>query len=285
MKFSLDCYPCAVRHALTAIRKTGVDESTQTNIMKKVLQGLLEMDQDNGSNGPTVDIQTIIREETGLEDIYENEKAESTREALALYPELKEKVTRSSDPLETAVRLSIAGNIIDYGALQSYDLIKTIERVERQPLALNDMEDLRSAIDQAEQILYLADNAGETVFDRLLIETIGKPVVYAVKDAPVLNDATLEDAYEAGLESVAEVVSCGARTAGTVLNLCSPEFLERFHKAELIIAKGMGNYEVLSTEAAPIFFLLQVKCELVARDTGVPKGSIVVAKTKNYPKS
>ena len=278
MKFSLDCYPCTVRQALRAIRQSGMDEEQQATAMQRILRELAEVKL--GASAPEIAAQTqgILREMTGNEDIYANEKAESTAEALALYPKWKEIVLHADDPLESAVRLAIAGNIIDFGPLDSYDLEATIQRVMTQPFSVNDLEALRIAINEVDEILYLSDNTGETVFDRILIETMGKPVVYAVKDAPILNDATVADAQAAGLDKVATVVSCGGRYPGTLLQHCSSEFIERFRKAQLIISKGMGNYEALSAEDAPIFFLLQVKCDMVGADLAVPKGSIVVKK-------
>jgi len=276
MKFSLDCYPCAVRHALWAVRRAGMNEEMQQRALRWVLQGLVDMDAGDGSHSIMIQTHAIIREMTGIEDIYCQEKTQATQEALSLYNQLKDMISQSSDPFETAVRLSIAGNIIDFGALDGYDLNASIERVLQQPFALNDLEDLRAAVERAREILYLADNAGETVFDRLLIETIQKKVVYAIKEAPILNDATREDALAAGLGEVAQIISCGACSPGTLLEYCSPEFRKRFDNAELIISKGMGNYEALSDVRAPIFFLLQVKCDLVAGNLGVPKESIVV---------
>ncbi len=277
MQFALDCYPCSVRHALQAIRRANISDELQLQVMRQVLQGLI--DSPPGATSPEITSRTheIIRAITGVEDLYHDEKISSTREALALVPQLKDEIENSPDPFETAVRLSIAGNIIDFGAsFQGYDLQSTIERVLRQPLAIDHLEELRLAVGKSSRILYLADNAGETVFDRLLIETIQKAVTYAVKDAPILNDATMEDARLAGVDQVAEVISCGARTPATLPARCSPVFLERFRGARLIIAKGMGNFEALSSVDAPIFFLLQVKCELVARHLGVPLRSIVV---------
>jgi uncharacterized protein with ATP-grasp and redox domains len=253
-----------------------MDEEHQAAAMQRILRELAEVKL--GASAPEIAAQTqgILREMTGNEDIYAEEKAASTAEALALYPKWKAVVEQAEDALESAVRLAIAGNIIDFGPLDSYDLEATIQRVMTQPFAVNDLEALRIAINKADEILYLADNTGETVFDRILIEIINKPVVYAVKEAPILNDATIADAQAAGLEQVATVVSCGARYPGTLLPHCSAEFMERFRRARLIIAKGMGNYESLSAEDAPIFFLLQVKCDMVGQDLEVPKGSIVV---------
>ncbi len=278
MIFSLDCYPCAVRQALLAVRKTQMNAEAQIAAMQRILKSLIDMKPGATSPEIAMQIHAMLREVTGVDDLYLAEKALATKEALSLYPKLKRKILRSSDPFETAVRLSIAGNIIDFGPQNDYDLRAAIRRVLKQPFALNDLESLRASIAQVGQIMVLADNAGETVFDRLLIETIGKPTVYVVKEAPILNDATREDALAAGLDSVAEVISCGARSPGTLLEACSDEFLDRFRQAKLIIAKGMGNYEALNDVKAPIFFLLQVKCDLVARDLSVPRGSIVVAK-------
>jgi uncharacterized protein with ATP-grasp and redox domains len=125
-------------------------------------------------------------------------------------------------------------------------------------------------------VLYLADNAGETVFDRLLIETLDVPVIYAVKGGPILNDATQEDALAAGIGRAAEVISSGADAPGTILSRCSGEFRQLYDRSELIIAKGQANYETLSEEGARVFFLLQVKCPVIARDVGTPVGSIVL---------
>ncbi len=272
----MECFPCLLRMALDTCRFSGVDESHHPEIMRRMLQELLEVDPAASPAEISTRPLKLVRELTGCDDPYRLAKQASTREALALYPELKEMIGSSSDPFETAVRLAIAGNIIDFGPLDSYDLEASIQRVMRQTFAVNDLEALRIAIDEIDEILYLADNTGETVFDRILIETIGKPVTYAVKDAPILNDATMEDALAAGLDDIAEVVSCGSRYPGTLLSHCSAEFMERFRKANLIISKGMGNYEALSAEDAPIFFLLQVKCDMVGADLGVPKGSIVV---------
>ena len=221
-------------------------------------------------------VHTLVRELTGNQDPYQKVKKESTEKALALLPKLRSIVAEAEDPLEAAVRISIAGNIIDFGPSPDYDLWEVVERVQHQPLAIDRMAELKAAIGAAHSILYLGDNAGETVFDRVLIEVLGKPVTYVVRGGPILNDVTLEDALEVGLDEVAEIVDNGARIPGTVPSACSPAFLERFNAAELILSKGMGNYETLSTVDAPIYFLLQVKCPVIGMDLGVPNRSVVV---------
>jgi len=279
MKINLDCYPCALRQTLQALRQTEVEESHHADILHRVMKELILLDPSLTPPEFSVRIHSLIQNESGCEDPYRNLKRISTREALSLYPELKKTIQASPDPFDTAVRLSIAGNIIDLGAAASYNLESAIAYVLKEPYAINDLELLREHTIRAHRILFLADNAGETVFDRLLIETIGKPVVYAVKEGPILNDATIEDARQAGLDQVAVIISCGARATGTVLKWCSQSFLEVFNQTELIISKGMGNFEALGNASSVLFFLLQVKCELVSKDIGVPVKSIVVKKS------
>ncbi len=276
MKTYLDCYPCFLRQALSASRRAGVGEARQLAVLRRVLDTLKSLPP--GATPPEVahQVHRMVRAESGVADPYRQAKEESTRQALAIYPRLKALVEQADDPLDTAIRLSIAGNIIDFGARESYDLWETVERVLHQPYALDDREKLREALSQADHLLYLGDNAGETVFDRLLIEVLPLPVIYAVKGGPVLNDATLEDALAAGLDEVATLIDTGADAAGTILSLCSDSFREAYEAAPLIIAKGQGNYETLSEAGPKVFCLLQVKCEVIARDLGVPVGSIVV---------
>jgi damage-control phosphatase, subfamily I len=195
---------------------------------------------------------------------------------MELYPKLKSMVAESEDGIGLAIRLSIAGNIIDFGISdQIADLWETVERVVHQPYAIDDSPALLAYLKTADHVLYLADNAGETVFDRILIETLPVPVIYAVKSSPFVNDAVMSDAVEAGLDTCATLISNGAQAAGTILALCSDEFRDYFKKAPMIIAKGQANYETLSDVGAKVFCLLQVKCPMIGADLKSPVGSIV----------
>ena len=166
---------------------------------------------------------------------------------------------------------------MDLGVSESYDLEATLERVLQQSFAINDLESFRSALGQSNAaILHLADNAGETVFDRVLIETPNRLVTYAVKAVPILNDATREDAISASIDKIAEIIGNGSDAPGTLLDQCSSAFCERFEKADLIIAKGQGNYESLSSHPAPVFFLLQAKCSVITHNLSVIQGDIIL---------
>ena len=276
MKTYLDCYPCFLRQALEATRMAGADERQQKAVLDRVLDVLGQIEP--SSTPPEIgdQVHRIVRQEVNNSDPYRAAKEISTRQALALYPRLKSLLADANDPLKVGVRLSIAGNIIDLAVSREYDLGGTVERVLAQPFAIDDGVALREALSGAGPVLYLADNAGETVFDRVLIEALDVPVIYAVKEGPILNDATREDALAAGVDRAAEVTSTGSNALGTILDRCSEKFRRLYDEAGLVIAKGQANYETLSEESTKVFFLLQAKCPVIARDMGVPAGSIVL---------
>jgi uncharacterized protein with ATP-grasp and redox domains len=277
MKTYLDCYPCFLRQALEAARLAGADEAQQYRVLMEVAGEMRQFNLDSTPPEMAHRIHRITRRTAHNHDPYQRAKQASTRQALAMYPDLKALVAKAEDPLETAVRLSIAGNIIDLGMGPEHDnLESTVERVLAQPFAIGHLAAFREALISAQEVLFLADNAGETVFDRILIETLETPVTYVVKGGPILNDATREDAVEAGLDQVAAIIDTGCDVPGTILHHCSPDFCQIFGQAELVIAKGQGNYESLSGSGAPVFFLLQAKCPVIAQDLGVPVKSVIL---------
>lgn len=276
MQTYLDCYPCILRQAIEAARMAGASQSQQRAVVSQTLEILKHIR--SGVTPPEIagEVHQRVREITGVDDPYLQVKRTATDQALEMLPELRGLVNESDDPLDAALRLSIAGNVIDLGPNKAYDLWDEVQRALTQSYAIDDSPILRRLLQSADSVLFLGDNAGETVFDRLLIETLSVPVTYVVRGGAVLNDATLEDAHAAGIGQVAEVIDHGARIPGTRLSMCKPEFQERFYKADLILAKGMGNYETLSAEEAPLFFLLKVKCPIIGSDIGVPVGNIVI---------
>lgn len=280
MRTYLDCYPCFLRQALDAARFAGASGEQQATVLQDTLDMLHTIDP--GTTPPEIgnQIHRNVRKMVADSDPYNAVKRASTEEALRLRPWMRAAIAGSADPLETAVRLAIAGNIIDYGHDPNYDLTGTVAAATEQPLAINDMDALRSALAYAREsgngVLYIADNAGETVFDRALIEVLDLTVSYAVKGEPVLNDATLADAQLAGLDECCRLVSTGADTMGTILSETSASFQETFAKAKVIIAKGQANYETLSPGDERIFFLLKAKCAVIARDLGVATGGLIV---------
>ena len=278
MKPYLDCYPCFFTQAIRTSRMITSDEKKIWQILNEVSLSLPEIHF--GATPPEIgkEVYRIISKRTGIKDPYRKIKEKCTRQALSLCPELKKLINSSEDRLMTAIRISIAGNIIDFGANFDFDLKKDVGTILSQDFSINHYREFCEALDKARKILYLADNAGETVFDRFLIEEINKPVIYVVRAHPIINDATREDALLAGIDKVAEIVSSGCDAPGKILKFCSDEFLKVYRSADLIISKGQGNYEGLSDEDRPIFFLLKAKCHVIARDIGIDEGSIVLMK-------
>jgi len=215
---------------------------------------------------------------TGIGDLYHDEKMESNRQALQLYAKWKPRVEASGDPLLLALKLAVAGNVIDYGAQDTFDLEATIQKVIETPFAIDHSALLRKQLAHSRRILYLADNAGEIVFDRLLIETINHPnIALVVRGGPVLNDATKDDAMEAGIERVAEIIDSGLAIPSTMIDESSDELKSHFREADLILSKGQGNLEgLISLQDSRIFFLLMAKCDVMAEKLGIAKGSFVV---------
>jgi len=280
MKTYLDCIPCFFRQALFAARAVTEDEDKIKAILDKV--GMLVPDIAMSHTPPETAIRVygIVREVTGVKDPFKPMKERAIKSALGMVSVLRNMVRESQDPLETAVRIAIAGNVIDFGANPEFHLEQEIRDALEKPLAVDQYKAFGETLEHAEKILYLADNAGETVFDRILIEVLEKPVTYIVRDVPIINDATLEDAKESGLEEVASVLSSGCDAPGTLLSRCSRAFVERFSQADLIISKGQGNYETLSGERGPLFFLLKVKCPVIARHIGSEEGDIIIKRSQ-----
>jgi hypothetical protein len=223
-----------------------------------------------------------VKEITDNLDPYKKIKKESTQKALSLYPYFKNRLKKSKDRLLTAIQIAIAGNIIDFGANWNFDIENETYKVLEMNFAVCDYNEFKNVLDKASKILYIGDNAGECVFDRILIEEINRPITYVVRGVPIINDATHEDAVQAGIDGVATILSSGTDAPGTILETCSPEFNEVYNHSEFIISKGQGNYEALSKEKRPIFFLLKTKCHVVADDIGVNNGDIVLKGIENY---
>ncbi|MDH5661935.1 MAG: ARMT1-like domain-containing protein [Elusimicrobiota bacterium] len=283
MRTYLECIPCFFKQALEASKLSKADKATQ----KKVLDELSRLIPEIGLNSTPPEmgrvIYQLVSKVTGERDLFKEIKQKSNKYSLKLYSDLKAKIESSNDRLLTAVRLAIAGNVIDYGAQNNFVIEEEIENCLRGDFAIFDYIDFKEALNETDQILYLADNAGEVVFDKVLIEEIrkldplgGKQFFYVVRDKPVINDALVEDARACGIDEVAEVVSSGSDAPGTILELCSQEFLKLYEQAKMIISKGQGNFEAISEEDRPIFFLLKAKCPVIAKDIGCRTGDVIL---------
>ena len=278
MKTSLDCIPCFVRQATDAVRIWAVSEDERARLVRRILQWIAKIDLDQS---PPAISQIINRQVRGLlvmADPYRAAKDAHNALAEALIPSIRRRIAASFDPLTMAVRYAITGNIIDLGAKNGIGYGEIYEELQSAPLQpiFGDMEAFKKACGQAQTILYLTDNAGEIFFDRLLIEKLpGAKITLAVRGAPIINDATRTDALAANLEDLVEIIDNGSDAPGTILNDCSAEFRRRFDEADMVIAKGQGNFESLSDEPRDIFFLFRAKCPVISLHSGFSVGSYV----------
>lgn len=282
MKIYFDCIPCFIRQALDSVCLATDDEAVHEQVLRKVLQAASEMDLRESPPAMGQYIHRLIRKLTGERDPYREIKNHFNQLALGLYPKLKAEVEGSANPMEVALKLAIAGNVIDFGVnsqLEEASVYESIEHALISPFDGN-VEEFYDAVSRADNILYLADNAGEIVFDRLLIEQMPlEKITLAVRGFPVINDATVDDARATGITELVEVIDNGSDVPGTILQKCNEAFRKRFHKAGLVIAKGQGNYETLSEVEKDIFFVLKAKCPVIAKDLGCQVGSLVLKKS------
>jgi hypothetical protein len=281
MKAQLDCLICLLRQALEASKVATDDEHLRRQVIYSVMQLIPRLSPEMSPPEMSQYVYQLVSQITGNNDPYHQVKVQSNKLALSFYPQLKEIISDSEEPLLTASKLAIAGNSIDLAPQADYgDLGSLISLAVASPLAIDHYDDFCQSLQNSSTILYLGDNAGETVFDKLLIEELLKikpfRVYFVVRDKPVINDATKEDALAIGLDKVAEIISNGSDAPATILSQCSPEMLKLYHSADLIIAKGQGNYESLSEESSNIFFLLKAKCPIVARLFGVKVGDAIL---------
>ncbi len=283
MKTFVDCMPCFMNQAVRGPRRFTGDPAVIEAIAREAAAELARYDF---SRPPPVlggTVNRIISRHLGVEDPYLDEKRRFNDLALALLPGLRERVAAAADPFETAVRLAMAANAMDFGAPGGRidgRLAELFEEALSVGIAAGGtvaIARLKAAAAAARSILYLADNAGEIAIDRLLIERLPPgSVTVAVRSGPAINDALRADAEQAGLPDVAEVIESGVAMPGTPLEFCSAELRGHFEAADLVISKGQGNFETLSEAPRTVWFLLMVKCEVVARHTGCAVGDLAV---------
>jgi len=279
LKTNLDCIPCFLRQAVMTAKDLNLNEDQAQALIRRTLELSLQMDWSVPPPLMGRDVHRLIREMTGDKDPYLAKKITATERALSLLPEMESAVAGSSDPFLTAVKLSIAGNVIDLGVATgaSTDIKKAMQDALTATVNQQAVDSLRRAIQDAGDILFLTDNTGEIVFDLPLLEHIGSDkVTVAVRGSPTINDATMEDARRSGLTDRFRVITNGTDIPGTWLDECSDEFVREFEAADLVLSKGQGNFETLNDNERRLFFLFLVKCATVSRMTGEPVGSFMV---------
>lgn len=285
MAIESECIVCRMRQALDVCNFVDADENTKQSILKRVMEILIDGIENDTPDGVGFLIQTELKRLTNHNDPYKKVKSESIQKALELYPKLVQMVENSSHKLKTAVELCIAGNVIDFGPSNKHDIELAVQQVVEKEKSYFYFDEFSKELNNARTVLVLGDNAGETVFDRLLMEQVDKKYYYSVKGEAVLNDAIYEDAVSSGIDQVAEIIDNGSPMSGTALPRCSTEFKDIFYSADMVISKGQANFETLADEKRRIFFLFKVKCMLLCRKHGLPLNEFVLLDNREIHKN
>jgi len=274
-----ECYFCHLK----TLEKLLIKYAPSNELAEKIIfeiSHLLEENREQSNPALSGLMHAKVSAFLGLEDLYVEEKKSANKIILGHYDFWKNFIKKDTEnAFENAVKLAVAGNILDYGAhCMKEDILHQIFAIISHELSIDKSRDLQAGIQKAENILYLGDNAGEIVFDKLLIETMNQSnVTFAVRGMPVINDVMLDDAREIGMNKICSVIENGHNAPSTLLKHTSQAFTEAFNKADLIISKGQGNFEgLMEVKDKNIYFLLMAKCKPIAEMLNVKKGDLVV---------
>lgn len=275
MKMDLRCMPCFVKQYTREIEGSDLSHDRKESIVREMLHLLYSMDYDQAPVDVSRSMHVRMLEMGASSDPYFDLKRLSTRKALDMVGDIEKEVLSSPDPIHDAVLVSLAGNVIDYGAKNELDLHEVLDKARRSGFRTNDHDLFRERLGSAREMVMILDNSGEVVFDNLLMRTIHRyhpslSFKAVVKRSPLLNDVTREDALEAGIDDdyieIVELPEDG---------WIKPEHLDLFKTADIIVSKGQGNFESLS-DAKGVFFLLVVKCDVVSEYLGSDLGEMVL---------
>lgn len=285
MQLFLDCLPCLLRQSLEAARMASDDESTQTDIMDEALSTVGRYRDYRSAPAIAQAIHEIVKRRTDRSDPYRAIKDRDMAAALRLEPTLTGFVQAAPDPLLAALKVSATGNVMDSALYLDLDIEACVTAELDMPFATSDLEAFMADLSTAHSILIIGDNAGETVFDKVLAKVLARhhDVTFAVRGGPIINDATVEDAHFVGIDRWATIVSNGCAAPGAILESCSAEFLAVFERADLVISKGQGNFEALSDAPRRLYFLLKAKCPRVAGALDVKVGDYVLRAKPAHP--
>jgi len=281
MKIDERCLTCIYDQTKRVCELLHVNDAEAQAIDALAHRKIQSFDRNQNPPQNAASLYEAMAEILKVNDLYADFKQASSEKAKAFLPFCEQKIRMSSNTLFEATKTAVAGNVIDLAAVVLYDLEEELEKIYHTPFAIDDFKALELQLQKSHTLVYLADNAGEEIFDKLYIQTIKAlfptiEVYYFVRGRPIINDLTCKDAFASGMDEVALIVDSGVPTPGLVVELMNEHARNIFEKAECIISKGMGNYECLGeTKGLPIFFLFKVKCDVVAQAVGATLGSII----------
>jgi hypothetical protein len=275
----LDCLPCICRQTLESARMVTEDADIQKEIMKKYAQIIPEaVDKDISAPELAAEIQAYIKKISGNKDPYKKLKEKNLKEVALILDLVKKEIEQAEDSFLAALLMAAMGNSIDAGVSLDVEIEENIERALKNSFKINDYQKFLNQIESAKKMLFIADNTGEALFDKLLLEKLKNfdlEITYAVREVPILNDITKKEALEIGIDEYADIISNGSRAPGMLMQTATPEFLKAYKEADIVLSKGQGNLEGLYQEEENIYYLLKAKCELIAKILDVEVGDFI----------
>jgi len=269
MEIKPDCLPCVLSQAIKASKIATGDVNIQQLILDETINLIEKYKAYKNPADMGRDMHLIVKKHSKLFDPYIKIKQDNITEALEVYGYLKSFLLQKQNDIVWALKIAATGNYLDSTIYSNLDVKTCIEQELHRDFSICDVEIFSDKLSQAKKILFIGDNAGETVFDRILIESIkDKDITYAVRHEPIINDITMEEAYLTGIDACAKIITTGCNAPGVLFNECSEEFLETYLEADIVLSKGQGNYESLSEDSRDIFFLLKAKCPVIAKAFG-----------------
>lgn len=255
----------------------------QRDILNETMQSLLSNKEFRSAPHFSAEISSIINKRLNGKVSFKKIKGKNLQKVTKYVNYLETMLEASKDKLEMAVRIAITGNTIDLGANPDFNLEKDINTLTSNKIDTGQIDEFRRDVDKAKKILIIGDNYEESVFDKFLIKVLAsKDITYAVRSAEVLNDVTLEDARNLGIDKLCRVIESGSMIPGTDLESGTEEFLEIYKNADMVISKGQGNYETLFDEKRKIYFLFKVKCDVISKLSGYPSGTGILFSNKDH---
>ncbi len=271
MKIYPECYNCFITQAIRSSKIHTSDKEKILTVVQEVVKTLVGIDHSVPPPLISEYVYGTIRHMLGIDDPYAEIKKRYNDIALGYVEFARKRIASSDKPLECALKLSLAGNIIDFGSeIRRFSIEDTLKETIERGFDISNYPVFEKQLQNAKKLVLIADNAGEAVFDMMLLETIKKLYpkleTYAfVRGGPIINDVTMEDARYIGMNRVAKLIETGKPIPGFWPDYCPQKCREIWENADIIIAKGQGNFETLTEiEDDRVFFLFIVKCRVVA---------------------
>jgi uncharacterized protein with ATP-grasp and redox domains len=284
-----DCLACLYNQMLRTSKAMHCDDGCATRIMEETAAAIARLPMEQTPPEAAAILYPIAADIAGTDDPYRELKKQAVARARALIPEVAAMVKRSEDPLDAALRASVAGNVIDYATQVQFSLEEELEKIFHTPFAVDDKAIFLERLRDSQHLLVIGDNVGEHLFDKVMLETIHRfypelKLYYMVRGRPIINDVTMEEAMEAGLQDLAILVDSCVDTPGFLVERASEAAREIYQSADLVLAKGMGNFECMESLADKrVMFLLKIKCSVVAEKVGENIGDLVAMMGRKGP--